>query len=150
MEKQEYKVVNGISFHQDTPDKVCQILAYYCGDRNQRVRIFLGDKETGKDWMEVWQTVGYIGRSTGIYKIPLMLLRKDSSGGGAILDNCIVKITIDKHVVYQHPNYHCPIEKRGSEIWDAEKNVCIFRRTDGNIAAVEREFQFFLGNRNAH
>ena len=79
-----------------------------------------------------------------------MILRKDSLGGGAILDDCIVKITVDKQIVYQHPNYHCPIEKRGSEIWDTEKNECVFMRTDGNLEAVEREFQFFLGNRNSH
>lgn len=150
MKEQSYKVVDGISFHPETPDKVCRILANYCGDRNQRVRIFLGDNETGKDWLEVWKTIGYIGRSTGIHKIPLMILRKDSLGGGAILDDCIVKITVDKQIVYQHPNYHCPIEKRGSEIWDTEKNECVFMRTDGNLEAVEREFQFFLGNRNSH
>ena len=101
MKEQSYKVVDGISFHPETPDKVCRILANYCGDRNQRVRIFLGDNETGKDWLEVWKTIGYIGRSTGIHKIPLMILRKDSLGGGAILDDCIVKITVDKQIVYR-------------------------------------------------
>jgi hypothetical protein len=150
MNTKEYKVVNEISFDKTTPDKVCQILSRHCGGRNTRVRIFLGDAKTGKDWLEVCDTIGYIGRSTGNVKIPLMIRRKDSLGGGAILDHCIVKITIDKQVVYQHPNYHCPIEKRGAEIWDTEKNCCVFRRTDGNLSAVEREFQFFLCNRNSH
>jgi hypothetical protein len=150
MKEQNYKVIDGISFHLETPDKVCRILANYCGSRNTRLRIFLGDRNTGKDWFEAWDTVGYIGRSTGNIKIPLMISRKDSMGGGAILDHCIVKITIDKKTVYKHPNYHCPIEKRGCEIWDTEKNQCIYRRTDGNLSAVEREFQFFLGNRNSH
>lgn len=102
MEKQ-YKVVNGISFDARTPDKVCNILARHCGGRNQRVRIFLGDTTTGKDWCEVYDTIGYIGRSTGTVKIPLMVATARSLGGGAILDHCIVKITIDKETVYQHP-----------------------------------------------
>lgn len=149
MEKQ-YKVVNGISFDARTPDNVCNILARHCGGRNQRVRIFLGDTKTGKDWCEVYDTIGYIGRSTGTIKIPLMIPRVDSCGGGAILDYCIVKITIDKQTVYQHPNYHCPIEKRDNTIFDTEEGKTIYRRLDGNLSALEREFQFLLGNRNSH
>jgi hypothetical protein len=57
-----------------------------------------------------------------------------------------VKITVDKKTVYQHPNYHCPIEKRGNELYDTEKNVCIYRNPDG----VDNMLQFFLGQRNAH
>ena len=146
----DYKVVNGISFDQKTPDKVCNILANYCGNRSQRVRIFLGDTTTGKDWCEVYDTIGYIGRSTGTVKIPLIVATARSLGGGAILDHCIVKITIDKRTVYQHPNYHCPIEKRGSTIYDTEDEKTLYRRLDGNLVALEREYQFLLGNRNAH
>lgn len=54
----DYKVVNGISFDQRTPDRVCNILANYCGNSSQRVRIFLGDTTTGKDWCEVYDTIG--------------------------------------------------------------------------------------------
>ena len=142
----EYKVFNGISFDKSTPDQVCRILANYCGDRSQRVRIFLGDTTTGKDWFERYDTIGYIGRSTGTVKIPLMVSTARSLGGGAILDHCIIKITIDKRTVYQHPNYHAPIEKRGNELYDTENNVCIYRNPKG----VDRELQFFLGLRNSH
>ncbi len=146
----EYKVFNGISFDKSTPDQVCRILANYCGNRSQRVRIFLGDTTTGKDWCEVYDTIGYIGRSTGTVKIPLLVHSSRSLGGGAILDHCIVKITIDKRTVYQHQNYHCPIEKRGSTIYDTEDEKTLYRRLDGNPVALEREYQFLLGNRNAH
>lgn len=146
MDTKQYKVVNGTSFHTETPDAVCNILARYCGNWNQRVRIFLGDTKTGKDWFESYDTIGYIGRSCGTVKIPLLIRNTRSMGGGAILDHCIVKITVDKKTVYQHPNYHCPIEKRGNELYDTEKNVCIYRNPDG----VDRELQFFLGQRNAH
>ena len=146
----QYKVVRGISFDARTPDKVCNILASHCGGRNQRVRIFLGDTKTGKDWCEVYDTIGYIGRSTGNIKIPLMIATKNSRGGGAIPDHCIVKITIDKQNVYQHPNYHCPIEKQGNAICDTEDGKILYRRLDGNHQKLEREYQFLLGNRNAH
>lgn len=111
----DYKVVNGISFDQRTPNQVCNILANYCGNRNQRVRLFYGDTTTGKDWFECYDTIGYIGRSTGTIKIPLLIATSRSLGGGAILDHCIVKITIDKQTVYKHPNYHAPIEQRGND-----------------------------------
>ena len=146
MDTKKYKVVNGISFLTETPDAVCNILASYCGNRNQRVRIFLGDTKTGKDWFESYDTIGYIGRSCGTVKIPLLIRNTRSMGGSAIMEHCIVKITVDKKTVYQHPNYHCPIEKRGNELYDTEKNVCIYRNPDG----VDNMLQFFLGQRNAH
>ena len=143
---EDYKVVNGISFDQRTPDQVCNILAKYSGNRSQRVRLFYGDTTTGKDWFESYDTIGYVGRSTGTVKIPLLVATSRSLGGGAILDHCIVRITIDKQTVYQHPNYHAPIEKRGNELYDTEKNICIYHNPKG----VERELQFFLGSRNSH
>ena len=108
----DYKVVNGTYFDNRTNDKVCSILANYVGCRYQRVRVFYGNTESGKDWCECYDVIGYIGRSCGSIKIPLLIPTKNSLGGGGILDHCIVKITIDKRVVYEHPKYHCPIEVR--------------------------------------
>ena len=142
---EKYKVVNGISFKQETPNEVCSILSY-ANKKRQKIRIFLGSKETGKDWMEAYDIIGYVGKSCGKVSVPLLLIRKDSTGGCAISDNCIVKITIDKKVVYKHPNYHCPIEIRGNEIYDTETGTCIFRNPKG----VGREFDFLKGIRNAH
>lgn len=143
---EKYKVINGISFHAETPQKVCNILANYCGNLNQRVRIFYGDIKTGKDWLECHDTIGYVGRSCGSIKVPLLIATKIDIGGGSILDHCIVKITIDKKTVYQCRNYHCPIEVRGNEIYDTEKGNCIYRNKNG----VLKEYDFLTGNRNAH
>jgi hypothetical protein len=143
---EKYKVINGISFHAETPQRVCNILANYCGNLNQRVRIFYGDIKTGKDWLECHDSIGYVGKSCGKVSVPLLLIRKDSTGGCAISDDCIVKITIDKKVVYKHSNYYCPIEISGNEIYDTETGVCIFRNPKG----VGREFDFLNGTRNAH
>lgn len=96
-------------FHKDTPDGVKKALesAY---KNNTRIRIHLGDVETGRVWLEEWDVVGYVGRSTGIQKAPLLLRQKNSSGGGAILTHCILRIqeTNYKKDLYKAPNYTAP------------------------------------------
>lgn len=107
MMENKYKVVNGISYHENTPDAVIRVLENAMRT-NKRIRIFYGDTETGRDWMEIYDTIGTIGRSCGKNKIPLLIKNSRSYGGGAILTDCIVKITIDKEVVYKHPKYYLP------------------------------------------
>ena len=68
----------------------------------------LGAKELGRDWLEENDTRGYIGRSTGSIKVPLLINNKRSIGGPALLDHCIVRIRASSggRVLWQHPNYH--------------------------------------------
>lgn len=96
-------------FHQDTPEKVKRVLSEYCHN-DRRLRIFYGDKLTGRDWLEECMVMGYVGNSTGSSKIPILVHNSRSYGGGAILDQCIVKI-IDiqnREVLYQHLEYNQP------------------------------------------
>lgn len=102
-----YKIANGTFYNNGTPDEVIKILEDSRINK-KRIRIFLGDTKTGKDWTESYDTIGRIGRSCGEIKIPILIKNRQSLGGGAILDHCIVKITINKEVVYQHPEYHLP------------------------------------------
>lgn len=104
----KYKIVNGTAYHLQTPDRVVEILERARQSR-KRIRIFLGDNINGLDWMEEYDTMGVISRSTGKIAIPLLIKNKRSSGGGALLDHCIIKITIDGVVAYQHPSYHQPV-----------------------------------------
>jgi hypothetical protein len=99
-----YKIVNGTAYHADTDERIINILER-ARQSGQRVRIFYGDSRTGKDWMERFDTIGYIGRSGGRLRVPLLIKNSRSYGGGALLDNCIVKVTIEKEVLYVHPNY---------------------------------------------
>jgi hypothetical protein len=101
-----YKVVGDMSFDENTPDKVCNVLVNLNQSR-ERVRIYLG--ENGKAWNEDYDVCGVIGKSTGAVKIPLMINNKRSSGGGALLDQYIMKIvrTSDGKVLYQHPEFNC-------------------------------------------
>lgn len=100
-----YKIINGTAYHIETPIEVINILENAMKNRI-RIRVFYGDNKTGKDWLEENDTIGYVGRSTGRIKIPLLIRTNRSFGGGSILDDCIVRITQDKRVLYQHENYH--------------------------------------------
>jgi len=107
--KTTYKEINGTWFNIETPDSVCHVLNNYL-HTNKRVKIYLGDVKTGKDWHEEHDTMGTIGRSTGDVKIPLLITTSRSHGGGAILDHCILKIKEIKtgYVPYCAENYIAP------------------------------------------
>lgn len=118
-----YKIVNDTAYHNETPDKVVEIIEEArLSVRTIRLRFCFGDPETGRDWEEIYDTTGYIGRSTGSIKIPLLIKKITSTGGGGLLDHCIVKIErkVDKKyvMVYTHPKYHkdpgykpeCPLQ----------------------------------------
>lgn len=93
-------------FNSQTPKAVCRILEDYRLS-GETIRIFLGDNETGRDWMEENDVMGHIGRSTGAFKVPL-LVPENEHGGPALLDHCIVKLMdVSTHeVLWQHPQYH--------------------------------------------
>ncbi len=106
----EYKTVNGTSYDQRTPDEVIQVLENARQSRT-RLHISLGETEgpkAGSDWLEEFETHGYIGRSMGPIKVPLLIANRRSTGGGAILDHCVVRIrtAAGGRVLYQHHAYH--------------------------------------------
>lgn len=105
-----YKVANnGTYYNKDTKNAVIEVLEN-CQRRNIRIQVFYGDALTGRDWNEQYDTIGYISRSMGPVKIPLMLRTKHSLGGGGLLDNCILKIrdTATRQVLYVADNYQQP------------------------------------------
>jgi hypothetical protein len=100
-------VVNGTSYHEKTPETVIRVLENARLSR-QRVHISLGDTTTGRDWLEEFETHGYVGRSMGPIKVPLLVANRRSLGGVSILTHCIVRIreSAGGRVLYQHPMYH--------------------------------------------
>lgn len=98
----------GTWFDPDTPRKVETVLET-CRKSGERIRIFYGDANTGRDWMEENDVVGRVGRSTGKMKIPLLIPDADCGGPG-ILDHCIVRIVDarSRRELYRHPQYHLP------------------------------------------
>lgn len=101
---QEY---NGTTYREDTPQKVIEVLESVMIN-NQRIRVFYGNTETGRSWLDEHDVMGYVGRSTGKIKIPLLIPKSNSYGGSAILDDCIVMITIDKAIAYKHEKFNIP------------------------------------------
>lgn len=101
-----YIEASGTYYHYETPESVINILesARFAGNR---VRLFYGDTETGRDWNEENDIMGTIGRSTGEIKIPLLIHNSRSMGASGILDHCIVKITVNGITRYEHPTYRC-------------------------------------------
>lgn len=88
----KYKVSNGTFYHEDTDNQVIEVLER-AREGCTRLLLDYGDTKTGKSWGEVNDIKGYVGRSTGSIKIPLLLYNTRSMGGGAILTDCILKIT---------------------------------------------------------
>jgi hypothetical protein len=127
-------VVNGTSYDPRTPDEVMAVLE---AARQNRIRLHLSlgfndGPNAGMDWLEEFETYGYIGRSTGPIKVPLLIANRRSLGGGAILDHCIVRIreSAGGKVLYQHPKYHTgTLETR----FKAAKTTL----SDGRILSVE-------------
>lgn len=131
------KIINGFEFDSNTPDEVVNILLNAMDGRKTRLKIYYGDIETGRDWHEEHDTVGYIGKSTGINKLPLLIHNSRSMGGGAIVTGCIVKIKDQKtgRVLYQHPKYQKPtIEMVESDSPDYKFNINI----DGKLYSRHR------------
>jgi hypothetical protein len=91
----KYKVIDGTSFKENTPDNLCNLLNELRENRT-RIVVDYGNVKTGKSWEEVYDISGYIGRSTGSIKIPLLVHNSRSFGGGSLLDDCILSIKTSK------------------------------------------------------
>jgi len=126
-----YNVVNGTSYDKETSETVIKVLET-ARNSGTRVKLHYGDTKTGRDWNDEYDVTGYIGRSHGKVKIPLLIHNKTSTGGGAILDDCIIKIKLSKggKVLYKHPNY----QERTIEIVEGYMENLPFNTTiDGKL-----------------
>jgi len=99
------KIINGTSYNQNTTDNVIEVIE---NSRLKRIRIKIDyGHENGQSWGETNDVIGYVGRSTGTSKIPLLIHNKRSLGGNAILTHCIVRISTSKGniTLYQHKEF---------------------------------------------
>jgi hypothetical protein len=104
-----YKVYGGTWFHAGTDDEVAVRLEI-ARVNNTRIRIYNGDVETGRSWLDEWHSMGTIGRSSGEIKIPLMIASSRSRGGPGLIEHCIVAIqdVQTKRWLYRHPKFFVP------------------------------------------
>lgn len=96
-------------FNENTCDKVKTVLTD-CYNKQCRVRLWYGDTKTGLSWLEEYDVVGTIGRSSGQAKIPLLIKNSRSIGGGGILCHCIIRIDVigSRRTIYEHPLFYVP------------------------------------------
>lgn len=101
-------------YDEDTDKNVMRILEDLHRRRvfnhSDRIRIHLGNPETGELWLEEYDVMGYIGRSTGNKPIPLLINNRRSIGGSAILTANILSIqyTTNGQWLYRHPLFKLP------------------------------------------
>lgn len=79
-----------------------------CRKSNRKVRLVLGDADTGEAWLDEYDVVGTIGRSAGSLKVPL-LIEDGESGGSAILTACVLAVIdwqsgrwLFRHAAHKH------------------------------------------------
>lgn len=125
--KKYKQTISGTCYNFETNDDLIIILenARLTG---KRLKVYLGDNETGKDWKEENDKYIEIGRSCGTIKIPLAIANSKSTGGGALLDHCIIKLvdTSTNIVLYQHAKYKpLKIEIVQSELKGYSHNLII-------------------------
>ena len=152
---------DGTTYHDDTPEHVIFVLEW-ARRTGTRVRLFYGDRKTGRDWGEENSVTGTVGRSTGTVKIPLLISRSNALGGLAILDNCIVRIIASggpeayRHPLYQEPVFHIEEADQAlrAEGYQASVMQDNYQGTGGpNIAnfhtrqQAERWIDFMMGRR---
>lgn len=111
---------NSYWFNPETNIEVMKVISSLnCYNSRQRVRLFLGDAKTGKCWNEENDVCGYIGRSAGKIKIPLLINNVNSMGGGAILTHCIVAIyTTSGRCLYKHGKLDFGLWETSGELFE--------------------------------
>jgi len=138
MKKQQtYIERNGTSYHAETPLVVVDALES-ARLNHSRIRLFMGDVATGKDWGDENDVTGTLGRSTGTIKVPLLIHNSRSMGGGALLDHCIVRLIVAGREAYRVANYVAPV-LRAREIDSEETCGTTNLRAAGYTHAVDRD-----------
>lgn len=136
MNQIEYTETNGTSYHTATPRAVVDALETARANHS-RVRLFLGDTSTGRDWCEENDVTGTLGRSMGPIKVPILLHNSRSISGGSLSDNCIVRLLVNGREVYRAANYVAPV-LRVREIAGDEMCGNVNLRAKGYTHAVDR------------
>jgi hypothetical protein len=89
--------IDGIAYEVDKNVTHAMLLVLMeCMEKRIRVTLDYGDTTTGKSWGETCDVSGYIGRSTGILKVLILVANSRSHGGGAILTGSILSIKTSK------------------------------------------------------
>lgn len=90
----------------DTPALKIQKALTKAFKEGWKVRIFYGDTQTGRDWLEESNSIGYVKLHKHRAHF-ILLFKKQSAYGDVICVKNIVKIlALNGEVLYQHDAYH--------------------------------------------
>lgn len=129
----------GMLFGYDTPAAVRRVLEECCASK-ARVRLFFGDPETGRRWLEEDDVLGRVSATRGPIKLPLLLLSSCPSDGIAISDRNILRITrvrdgvdLYRSPLFQVPNVEVVRGAKGHSGWTVlyEGEPCVTFVTEG-------------------
>jgi hypothetical protein len=96
-------------FDPGTPPSVVAHLEY-ARLHHRKLRLFFGDQTAGRCWLEENDVTGFIGRSMGPVRVPILLALRSSRGGGAIMTRCIIRLieANGQRELWRHQNFHLP------------------------------------------
>lgn len=102
--------VNGTTYHDATDPRIIAVLeSCRTAMPRTRIRLSYGDPATGLDSLDTSSVEGYVGRSSGQVKCPILVRSQRARGGGEIPTRIVVRITTTtapRRVLYAHPAYH--------------------------------------------
>lgn len=104
----ELREPSGTYYREGVPREVVSALEA-ARVNGSKVRLFIGNSETGECWHDEFNVYGKVGRSMGPLKVPILIHNRRSTGGGAILVDCIVRLIVDGRERYRHPGYTVPV-----------------------------------------
>lgn len=100
-----YIEVGGAFYHAQTDPGLIAVLERVRLNRS-RVRIALGDPATGRAWGDRPEE-GYLDTSLGPIRVPILIARSNSDGGGSLLDHCVIRVEFankrDGGVLWESP-----------------------------------------------
>jgi hypothetical protein len=135
------RLKSGTCYHADTPDTVVGILETL-RQTGRKVRLFYGDVQTGQSWFEEYDVIGFIGRSLGPIKVPLLVPMGDC-GGPALLDHCIIRIDTPRKVLYQHETFRVgDVTLLNGACQALPWEVCIDQRVQARFQAKQLAQQY--------
>jgi len=148
---QKVQICNGTTYKLHTEKQIIDILEE-ARIKKIKIRIFYGFPTNGRDWMEEIDTYGYVSRTDDKTQSPILVKNFKTKVFHNIITDFILKITINKKTVYQHPLYYLP-ELRIME--HQNTSYAITTGENNDIIAIafshkqaEDYIKFFKGERN--